>query len=123
MDNKDKNLPEASASTTLKATSPGGFEILLTSRDFEDKELTRKQLAHLLNLDKALIASGFTPVVRGAYGKPQPKPIEYIADRFCPADNAKLIKGTGKMLERCENYKWDFQTKKNVGSCNYIVWT
>ncbi len=38
---------EAPASTSVSIKSPSGFEYIVTTRDFEDAELTKKQLAHL----------------------------------------------------------------------------
>lgn len=121
MDNiKQNNSTEAPASATVTCKTPGGFEVLLTSRDFDNKELTRKQLAHLLNLDKALIASGFSPVVRG-FGKQQ-KPIEYVPDRLCPTCQNKLVYGTkkdGEKFIKCSMNKWNFQLQKAEG-CPFV---
>lgn len=118
----ESQLPEAKASATITVKTPAGFETLITIRDYEDKELTKKQLSYLLNLDKTLIELKFTPVVRG-YGAKEKKPIEYVEDRVCPKDGAKIVVGTGKVKERCEHYKYDFTAKKNVGECDYIVWS
>ncbi len=120
MDENKSKSTEALASSTVTVRSPAGFEILLTSRDFDDKELTRKQLAHLLNLDKALIASGFTPVVRG-FNKQQ-KPIEYVEGRTCPVDGARLIKARKKdnsEYYKCENNKW---INGQQSGCKYLDW-
>lgn len=40
----------------------------------------------------------------------------------CPKDGADLIQGVGKVKEKCSNNKYDFTLKKNVGSCDYVVW-
>ncbi len=120
MEQKPNNSTEAPASSTVTIKTPGGFEVLLTSRDFEDKDLTRKQLAHLLNLDKALIASGFSPVVRG-FGKQQ-KPVEYVEGRTCPIDGARLIKAKkkdGSDYIRCENNKF---INGQQSGCKYVDW-
>lgn len=115
-------LPEAPASSTFKATSPNGFEIMITSRDFDDKELTKKQIAHLLNLDKALKVSGFTPIVKG-FTKPQ-KTIDIVPDRKCPLCKNDLVYATtktGKRFIKCSTNKWDFTTKQVVG-CAFVEW-
>ena len=117
-----KDSTEARASATITVKTPGGFETLVTIRDYEDKDLTKKQLAYLLSLDKTLVTLGFTPVVRGGFAKKESKPTEYIEGRDCPIDHAKLVVGVGKISERCENYKYDFTTKKNIGACTHIIW-
>jgi len=120
MDEKKQSSTEALASSTVTIKSPSGFEILLTCRDFDDKELTRKQLAHLLNLDKALIASGFSPVVRG-FNKQQ-KPVEYVEGRTCPIDGGRVIKAKkkdGSDFLKCENNKF---TNGVQSGCKWVDW-
>lgn len=113
--------PESPASATITVKTPAGFETLITIRDYEDEELTRKQLAYILKLDKTLVKLEFTPVTRG-YAKKETKAIIYVDGRTCPKDDARIVQGSGKVKEQCEHYKYDFTTKKNIGTCDYIVW-
>lgn len=116
-------MPEAPASATITVKTPGGFETLVTIRDYEDKELTKKQLAYLLNLDKALLVMGFTPVIRG-FGKPAAKPIEYVEGRVCPKCGSKLVHAQtkdGRKFIKCEANKWNFAEKRSEG-CTYTDW-
>lgn len=115
------NSFEAAASVTVTIKSPAGFEELLTIRDYEDKELTKKQLAYILNLDKTLIELGFTPVVRGGFKK-ESKPLEYVPDRTCPNDGAKLIYAfmkDGKRFIKCENNKY---VNGQQSGCKFVEW-
>lgn len=110
---------EAPASATMTVKTPGGFETLITIRDYENKELTKKQLSYILTLDKTLIKLGFTPVVRGAKAQ---KPIEYVPDRVCPKDSAKLIYAymkDGKKFIKCENNKYINGAQTG---CKFIEW-
>lgn len=112
---------EAPASTTITVKTPGGFEVLLTSRDFDDTELTKKQLSHLLRMDKALTEMKFTPVVKG-FGKREAKPVEYVEGRVCPTCGKKLVwaqKRDGSKFVKCETNKY----VNGVSSgCPFVDW-
>lgn len=105
-------------SATTKFKTPSGFEWLFSLRAETSKDLIER----IDIIEKVLVDKGFTPIAQNTFGKKETKPIEYIDGRACPEDNARLIKGIGKVKEKCENNKYDFTLKKNVGTCDYVVW-
>lgn len=41
----------------------------------------------------------------------------------CPNCGGRLLEGKSpKVIAKCENNKWSIKEKKNVGTCDYIVW-
>jgi len=116
---------EAPASTTYSLISPNGFPMLFTLRGNSEAEL----LEIMTNAEGYLKDNGFTPnFKRSSY--PAKKPVEkkYRAAPCPKCGGRVLIKevtlkdGTKKTLEECENRKWDWQTKKNIGTCDYQLW-
>ena len=57
MSEHEHTYTEAPASTTIRATSPGGFDVMLTLRGVDGAELMPKVMAALAWLDE----QGFTP--------------------------------------------------------------
>jgi len=111
-------LPEAPASATVKIKSKDGFEWLFTMRDEKASTLMFKMKA----MEKNWLESGFTPLAQG-FGKKPAEPKEYVEGRVCPVDGGKLVKPpvNSKAPIKCENNKYNFQTKQSYG-CQYIEW-
>lgn len=113
-------LPEAPVTMFTNYKRVDGFEVSVTLRGSELKEV-----ATLLDSAIAgIIKSGGTPVIRGAFPKQQPKPIEY-AEGTCPLCQSRVVKGQSKdgtkKFEKCETGKYNFQTKQQEG-CQFIKW-
>lgn len=120
MENKHQEAP---VSLNTKIKSPNGFEHQLTLR----QGITEKDFADFMTLvvekENVLLKKGWTALpIHGGFGKKEAKPVEYVIGRACPKDNARLVVGQGKVKERCENNKYDYTLKKNIGSCDYLVW-
>lgn len=111
---------EAPISINFRVKSPGGFEYQITLR----KGVAAEDFSELMTLieekEGTLLKKKFEPVA--SFGKRATRSVEYIEGRVCQNDGARLIKGVGKIAEKCENYKYDYITKKNTGTCNYIKW-
>ena len=63
---------------------------------------------------------GYKPYIRQS-GFPK-KEVKIIEGRTCPVCQGKIVEGSGRQKERCENYKWSMTEKKNIGTCSYLVW-
>ena len=113
------NLGEAPASATVKIKSSSGFEWLFTIRDESAKTLMFKMRA----MEANWLKNGFTPLTQSSWGKKEKAPVEYIQGQVCPVDGGRLVKPpTGsKAPIKCENQKYDFQTKTTSG-CSYKLW-
>lgn len=113
---KDIPFPEAGATAFFGYKRTDGFEVSLTLRDETGQNLLEKLEGAIAKVKKEggiplpLRSSGFV------------KPINYIEGRVCPKNGARLVAGQGKIKEKCENYKWGFNEKKNIGTCDYLVW-
>ena len=95
-----------------------GFEVSVTLRG-----TTVIDVAVALDATiKSIIKAGGTPVSRQPQKYP-PKVTEYIEGRVCPKDGGRLIKPplNSNRPTKCENSKYDFQTKTSSG-CDYISW-
>jgi len=111
------NLPEAPVVMFTNYKRADGFEVSLTLRG----EDLRTVATNLDTAIKAISEKGGTPVSRQRQGYP-PKVVEYVENRVCPKDGAKLIYATkkdGSKFIKCENNKWI--NGKAVG-CEYIDW-
>lgn len=125
MNNEEKKqeqqniLPEAPASATVKIKSPNGFEWLFTVRDEKASVLSFKMRA----MEKNWMEQGFTPLAQNAFGKKPAAPVEYVQGRTCPQDGGRLVKPPvgSKAPIKCENNKYNFQTKQSYG-CPYKIW-
>lgn len=113
----ENNLPEAPVTMFTNYKRTDGFEVSLTLRGGVLKDVAKG----LDDAIKLIAAHGGTPVTRQKTTGFAPKPKDY-AEGECPKCQGRLIKGTGKVNVRCENNKWDFTAKKNVGTCEYLKW-
>lgn len=52
---------------------------------------------------------------------PAKKSVEFIEGKVCPKCGEKLVKGVGKVAEKCSTNKYDFTTKTSSG-CDYVLW-
>lgn len=52
---------------------------------------------------------------------PAKKSLEFIEGKVCPKCGEKLVKGVGKVAEKCSTNKYDFTTKTSSG-CDYVLW-
>ena len=52
---------------------------------------------------------------------PAKKVAEFIEGKACPKCGEKLVKGVGKVAEKCSTNKYDFTTKTSSG-CDYVLW-
>lgn len=125
MDNENNKqeqnqLPEAPASATVKIKSPQGFEWLFTIRDEKASVLTFKMKA----MEKKWIEEGFislSQTPRGGFPKKEP---EYVPNRTCPNDGARLVFATkrdGSKYVKCENNNWDKLNNRSTG-CQFVEW-
>ena len=95
------------------------FEVSLTFRG----EILEVVATNLNNAIKQIIKAGGTPISRQRQAYP-PKVIEYVENRVCPVDSAKLIYATkkdGSRYIKCENNKWD-KTLNQATGCVYVEW-
>jgi hypothetical protein len=111
-------LPEAPVSVNTRVKSTKGFEYQVTIRGDNFEDLMNK----IVSIEDKFLLKQWTPLTQNPYQKKESKPIEYVDGRVCPKDGAKIIIGSGKIKEKCVNYKFDMATKKSVGSCDYLVW-
>ena len=112
---------EAPVSINISTISPGGFSTMITLRG------ESLAIDELLKSEKLLLEKGFKPqpVKTFGFGPKFEKKVDYVEGRVCPKDKGRLVKGmtkAGKSFIKCENNKWDFNTKKSVG-CSFIEWT
>ena len=110
--------PEMTSSVTFTLISPSGFPILFTVRDMSEEQLLDK----IGVLELRLADEGYAPGKQGYSGYPK-KEKKVVGE--CPKCKGQLIEATkkdGTTFKKCENNKWDFNLKKNVGSCDYIEW-
>ncbi len=119
MENKTNELGEARAIEFTSYTDDRGFERHITIRGMSGTEVMGK-------MDLAItyiLENGGKPLVKPqGYGKNATKPpLEYVEGKLCPNDQGRLIKGQGKVKEKCENNKYDPVQKKAIG-CTYVVW-
>ena len=117
-DSKDIELNEAPASVTYSITSKGGFNALFTIRATSGKEL----LETMDSIERVLVAKEYIPQVRQSFGAK--KEVEYVEGKKCPKCGGRLVKkvsSVGKPFHKCENGKWDFQTKQSTG-CDFVDW-
>ena len=111
---------EAPASVTYSITSKDGFNILFTVRDDKASELLDKMAI----IEPSLIKRGYVPQIKKSFGGGGEKKPEVIIGK-CPECGGDLLEKTtlsGKKFQECRNRKYDFATKKDVGSCKYIKW-
>jgi len=111
------NLPEAPASVTYSVTTAKGYPILFTLRETSGKDLLEKMDA----VEKVFEEKGYKPQVRQGFAK---KEVEYVEGKKCPQCGGRMIKKvskTGKPFEKCENGRWNFQTKQAEG-CPFVDW-
>ena len=111
------NIPEAVASVTYSVISKDGYNALFTIRGTSGADL----LETMGTIEKVLASKGYKPQVKQSFGVK--KEVEYIEGRSCPVCKNRLVSRTkkdGEKYEQCENYKYDFTQKKNIGSCGYI---
>jgi hypothetical protein len=111
-------IGEAPASATLSVVTPKGYNTLFTVRDMSGLELLKKMTAIEAELEKR----GYKPQVKLAFG--QKKEVEYVQGKVCPKCGGRLIakiSSIGKPFHKCENGKWDFQTKQATG-CDFVDW-
>ena len=109
--------PEMTSSVTFTLTSPSGFPILFTVRSMSEEELLDKIGVLELRLRDEGYEAGST---RSSFPKKEKKVVG-----VCPKCGSQLIEATkkdGTTFKKCENNKWDFNLKKNVGSCDYMEW-
>ena len=111
---------EAPAVTFTSVKSPEGFVWNYTMRGENGKDL----LPQMTAFQKWCKENKWEPVVnqRGNWTKKEP---EYVEGKVCPKCKGRLLKKIdkeNKEYEQCENKKWDFTSKKDVGSCNYRTW-
>lgn len=52
---------------------------------------------------------------------PAKKSVEFIEGKVCPKCGERLVKGVGKVAEKCSTNKYDFTTKTSSG-CDYVLW-
>lgn len=121
MEDKEKQqLPEAPTSATVKIKSAAGFEWLFTIRDESAKTLMFKMKA----METNWLDNGFTPLVQQTKGGFPPKQIDYVPNRTCPTDGARLVFATkkdGSKYVKCENNKWDKINNRATG-CQFVEW-
>lgn len=109
-------------SATFSITTAGGFNVLFTVR-----EADVKQSLALINLvtalDKKFVELGMKPQVK-SFGSGFQKKEKDWTGKACPKDGGRLYRLTtkaGKKMIKCENGKYDFQTKTASG-CDYFEW-
>lgn len=110
-----RDLPQAPASVTYNIQTKTGFSCLFSLRELDGTALLNKM--ELAEADFA--RRGIVPQPAKSFGSK--REVEYLPNP-CPKCNGKLIKGTGKLREHCENQRYDFTTRAEVGKCDYKVW-
>lgn len=116
-------LNEAPISASTKVKSPNGFEYILTLREGATELLFNALMTLITDKEKTLLSKGWTPLAQQKPGYP-PKVIEYVKDRLCPTDGAKLVyalKKDGSKYVKCENNKWDRLNSRSTG-CPFVEW-
>ncbi len=111
-------IGEAPSSATLSVVTPKGYNTLFTLREMSGEVLLKKITA----LENKLEELGYHPQVRVQFGAK--KEVEYVEGKKCPKCQGRLVKkvsSIGKPFHKCENGKWDFQTKQATG-CDYVDW-
>ncbi len=108
---------EAKSSVTYSITSKDGFNILFTVRDDKASDLLDKMAI----VEPNLIKRGYKPQVKKTFGEKKP---ENIVGKCpdCGGDLLEKTTGNGKKFQECRNRKYDFASKKDVGTCKYIKW-
>lgn len=109
--NKQEEVPEAVSSVTYTLNTPNGFPILFTMRGPSEADV----LGRMNKLEKHLLDNGYTAQIR----KGTQKPTQYTGDK-CPKCGGQVL--DKEKLIHCENYKYDYTAKKNVGTCDYMQW-
>src|SRR5258708_37780753 len=126
MEDKEKQpvdkygFADAPASATVKIKSKNGFEYLFTMRDEKASNLMFKIDA----MEKKWLALEWTPLSQNTRGGFAPKPVDYVPNRTCPQDAARLVYATkkdGSKFIKCENNKWDKMQNRVIG-CPFIEW-
>lgn len=117
----DKNsLPEAASVAYTNIKTKNGYHWSFTMRcDTVGKLIEQIDAMESVFITKGWIAeeirnSGFTK-----------KEKEYVEGKLCPKCGSRLIKKTtkdGRPYHTCENYKYDFITKTNKGTCDFVDW-
>ena len=113
---------EAPASQSIKL-SYKGFEVLVTQRDLEVK--MQPYLLQAKQLIDGALELGFEVPPQRSWNAPK-KEIKYVEGISCPECGSRVIEKTtktGKTFQECENRKYDFTTKKDLGTCGYIKWS
>lgn len=116
----EKMLPESPTSATVKIKSTNGFEYMFTMRDEHASSLMYKIAA----MEDKWLALGWTPVIQPVKAGFPPKQVDYVPNRTCPEDGAKLIyavKKDGSKYIKCENNKWDKANNRSTG-CPFVEW-
>jgi len=108
---------EAPASVSYSLLSPAGFPLIFTVRGENHGDL----LQEMEGIEVALGDMGYTPDSKKGY----PKKEKILTGETCPKCSGNLVEATkkdGSKFEKCENNVWDFNLKKNVGTCDYVNW-
>ncbi len=126
MENKEKEKQEvdkygfadAPASATVKIKSKNGFEYLFTLRD----EKASKLMFKIDAMEAKWISLGWTPLAQQARGGFPPKQVDYVPNRTCPTDGARLVSATkrdGTKFIKCENNKF---INGQQSGCKFVEW-
>lgn len=91
----------------------------VTAEDFTDMMTLITEKEDILLKKKFTAVAGYAG--RGGFGRGKAEP-EYVEGVKCPDCGSRVVKGIGKIKEKCEKYNYDFKERKNVGTCEYIVW-
>jgi hypothetical protein len=73
-------------------------------------------------VEKKLIDKGYIPHIRQAFGQKKEK--VFVEGKKCPKCGGRIeekISKAGKKFQKCENGKYDFNTKQNTG-CDFVDW-
>lgn len=114
---------DAPASLSFIGNSPEGFSMTATFRFQDHDELLNK----IISYSQQLKQLGLTVQEARRFGGGAPfikKEKDWIPGRSCPKDGGrlyKLVTKTGKTMIKCENSKYDFQTKTASG-CDFVEW-
>lgn len=122
---EEKQLPEAPLSVNTKVKSPNGFEYQLTLRAGVTDEDFSQLMTLIAEKEHILLKKNWTPLTlntqKGGFPKKEP---EYVPDRICPTDGARLVYATkkdGTKYVKCENNKWDKLQNRATG-CPFVEW-
>ena len=110
---------EAPASVSYTLKSPEGYPLIFTAR----YETVGDLVNELEGIEQSFKDMGYTPDLkqRGGFAK---KPVVKTGEACpkCKGDLIEASKKDGTKFKKCENNIWDFNLKKNTGSCDFIDW-